>query len=65
MKLLHDKGLLLRMYTQNIDGLERCKLDSNVLSYSLYAIITLFYVAQSEDEILRCNSSLKVSEYNI
>lgn len=22
-KLLHDKGLLLRMYTQNIDGLER------------------------------------------
>ena len=26
VKLLHDKGLLLRMYTQNIDGLERCKL---------------------------------------
>lgn len=23
VKLLHDKGLLLRMYTQNIDGLER------------------------------------------
>lgn len=25
IKMLHDKGLLLRMYTQNIDGLERCK----------------------------------------
>lgn len=23
IRLLHDKGLLLRMYTQNIDGLER------------------------------------------
>ena len=25
VRLLHDKGLLLRMYTQNIDGLERCE----------------------------------------
>lgn len=25
VRLLHDKGQLLRMYTQNIDGLERCK----------------------------------------
>ncbi|KAK0155475.1 NAD-dependent protein deacetylase sirtuin-3, mitochondrial [Merluccius polli] len=24
VRLLHDKGQLLRMYTQNIDGLERC-----------------------------------------
>jgi len=24
--LMHRKGKLLRMYTQNIDGLERCKL---------------------------------------
>lgn len=23
LRLLHDKGLLLRLYTQNIDGLER------------------------------------------
>ena len=26
VRLLQDKGQLLRMYTQNIDGLERCKL---------------------------------------
>ena len=25
IRLLHDKGLLLRNYTQNIDGLERCE----------------------------------------
>ena len=25
LRMLHDKGLLLRVYTQNIDGLERCK----------------------------------------
>ncbi len=25
VRLLHEKGLLLRMYTQNIDGLERCE----------------------------------------
>ena len=25
VRLLHDKELLLRMYTQNIDGLERCE----------------------------------------
>ena len=25
VRLLHDKGMLLRMYTQNIDGLERSK----------------------------------------
>ena len=25
VRLLHEKGLLHRMYTQNIDGLERCK----------------------------------------
>ncbi|GAB5578283.1 NAD-dependent protein deacetylase sirtuin-3 [Prionailurus iriomotensis] len=25
LRLLHDKGLLLRLYTQNIDGLERAK----------------------------------------
>ena len=25
IKMLHDKGLLLRMYTHNIDVLERCK----------------------------------------
>lgn len=25
-RLLNDRGMLLRMYTQNIDGLERCKL---------------------------------------
>ena len=25
VRMLHDKGVLLRMYTQNIDGLERCK----------------------------------------
>ena len=24
-RLLHEKGLLHRMYTQNIDGLERCE----------------------------------------
>lgn len=29
VKLLQDKGLLLRMYTQNIDGLERCKISSS------------------------------------
>ena len=33
VKLLYDKGLLLRMYTQNIDGLERCKL-TEFLNYS-------------------------------
>lgn len=26
LRLLHDKGLLLRLYTQNIDGLERGEL---------------------------------------
>ena len=25
VRLLHEKNLLLRMYTQNIDGFERCK----------------------------------------
>ena len=25
LRLLHEKNLLLRVYTQNIDGLERCK----------------------------------------
>lgn len=25
VRMLHEKGKLLRMYTQNIDGLERCK----------------------------------------
>lgn len=25
VRLLHQKGQLLRMYTQNIDGLERCE----------------------------------------
>jgi NAD-dependent SIR2 family protein deacetylase len=27
LHLLHKKGKLLHMYTQNIDGLERCKLS--------------------------------------
>lgn len=26
IRMLHQKGLLLRMYTQNIDGLEKCKI---------------------------------------
>jgi len=25
IRLLHEEGKLLRLYTQNIDGLERCK----------------------------------------
>lgn len=28
LRLLHDKGLLLRLYTQNIDGLERGELGA-------------------------------------
>lgn len=31
LRLLHDKGLLLRLYTQNIDGLERG--ETSVLSH--------------------------------
>ena len=27
IRMLHQKGLLLRMYTQNIDGLERSECD--------------------------------------
>ena len=30
LRLLHDKGVLLRVYTQNIDGLERCKYTQNI-----------------------------------
>lgn len=47
IKLLHDKGLLLRMYTQNIDGLERCKL-AKFLQLAFFGVfIIIFY-----DEIL-------------
>lgn len=28
IRMLHQKGLLLRMYTQNIDGLENCEISS-------------------------------------
>lgn len=46
IRVLHHKGLLLRMYTQNIDGLEKCEseLKGNLLNpeMSLYACETLF-----------------------
>lgn len=43
VKLLHDKGLLLRMYTQNIDGLERCKL-AKLQQLAFFGVsITIFY----------------------
>lgn len=34
LRLLHDKGLLLRLYTQNIDGLERGELPLPISSRS-------------------------------
>ena len=42
VKLLHDKGLLLRMYTQNIDGLERCEFV-NTKTCTIIIIITIIH----------------------
>lgn len=53
IKMLHDKGLLLRMYTQNIDGLERCKpawnrtlVQSNVGQF-LFPLLCMFLLCKS------------------
>ena len=42
VKLLHDKGLLLRMYTQNIDGLERCEFLNTKTSTIIITVLLLF-----------------------
>ena len=42
VKLLHDKGLLLRMYTQNIDGLERREFV-NTKTCTIIIIITIIH----------------------
>ena len=37
MRLLQDKGVLLRNYTQNIDGLERCEATLHTLYHYIYS----------------------------
>lgn len=40
VRLLHEKGQLLRMYTQNIDGLERCVYFELFLTHKLWFYCT-------------------------
>ena len=52
VKLLHDKGLLLRMYTQNIDGLERCKFVKWKSSFPYH------FDVDSEDRVLKFSKQM-------
>ena len=59
VKLLYDKGLLLRMYTQNIDGLERRKLHCYILCTSLQ-LIGIFenFLSKSKDKAIEKHFSV-------
>uniref|UniRef100_A0A2K6CT46 Sirtuin 3 n=1 Tax=Macaca nemestrina TaxID=9545 RepID=A0A2K6CT46_MACNE len=60
LRLLHDKGLLLRLYTQNIDGLERgepSKLDHFTFHQQCIFLRPVFSVLQADvmaDRVPRC-----------
>lgn len=47
IRMLHQKGLLLRMYTQNIDGLEKSMLNEILIelySHFFFCLFSFFFL---------------------